>query len=206
METGFQKLDNIINGLMDEELICIASRPGLGKTTLSIDIVNNVSKQAKNKIVFVSLENSKEQLEKRISSNNVEIMTDRLSIDDIETSCMDLFNIHQQLSLIVIDYLQLIKSNNTFNVNEVVDIVKSLKQLSIRLNVPIIITSQLARYNGEKPTLDDLKVDVSNLFDKVLLLFKENENKLKIDVAKNNNSSLGVIELGFDKEKLSFNK
>lgn len=66
LKTGFKKLDNIINNLKCGELTCIASRPRVGKTTLSIDIVNNVSKQIEKKIIFISLESSKEQLEKRI--------------------------------------------------------------------------------------------------------------------------------------------
>lgn len=83
MKTGLEKLDNIIHSLNCGELTCIASRPGLGKTTLLIDIVNNVSKNTDNKIIFVSLENSKEQLEERIKSNNVELITDKLFINDI---------------------------------------------------------------------------------------------------------------------------
>lgn len=56
MKTGFEKLDNIIHSLNYGELVCITSRPGLGKTTLLIDVVNNVSKITDNKILFVSLE------------------------------------------------------------------------------------------------------------------------------------------------------
>ena len=52
MKTGLEKLDNIIHSLNCGELTCIASRPGLGKTTLLIDIVNNVSKNTDNKIIF----------------------------------------------------------------------------------------------------------------------------------------------------------
>ena len=54
MKTGFEKLDNIIHGLNCGELTCIASRSGVGKTTLSTDIVNNVSKQTDNKILLLS--------------------------------------------------------------------------------------------------------------------------------------------------------
>ena len=62
MKTGFENLDNITHGLNCGELTCIAGRPGIGKTTLLIDIVNNVSKQTDDKILFVSLESSKEYL------------------------------------------------------------------------------------------------------------------------------------------------
>lgn len=57
MKTGLEKLDNIIHSLNCGELTCIASRPGLGKTTLLIDIVNNVSKNTDNKRRFAIDEN-----------------------------------------------------------------------------------------------------------------------------------------------------
>ena len=206
MKTGFEKLDNIINNLNNGELICIASRPGIGKTTLSIDIVNNVSKQTDDKIVFISLENSKEQLEKRIKSDKVEIITDKLSITDIEDTCRKLYYTHHYLSLIIIDYLQLIKPeiNRKDRLREKVDIIKSLKQLSIELNVPIIITSQLPR-TDEKPKLEDLNVyGTAYHYSKVLLLYKDNEDNLKIEVAKNKDVSHKFVDLSFNKENLSF--
>ena len=202
MKTGFEKLDNIINNLNNGELTCIASRPGIGKTTLSIDIVNNVSKQTDDKIVFISLENSKEQLEKRIKSDKVEIITDKLSITDIEDTCRKLYYTHHYLSLIVIDYLQLIKPeiNRKDRLREKVDIIKSLKQLSIELNVPVIITSQLPR-TDEKPKLEDL--DITYHYNKVLLLYNDGSN-LKIDVVKNKGVSHRFVDLVFNDEKLSF--
>ena len=195
MKTGFKKLDNIINSWNNGELTCIASRPGLGKTTLSIDIVNNVSKQTDDKIVFISLENSKEQLEKRIKSDKVEIITDKLSITDIEDT-------YHYLSLIVVDYLQLIKPEIRRKnlLREKIDIVKALKQLSIELNVPIIITSQLPR-TDEKPKSEDL--DITYHYNKVLLLYNDGSN-LKIDVVKNKGVSHRFVDLIFDNEKLSF--
>lgn len=206
MKTGFEKLDNIINNLNNGELTCIASRPGIGKTTLSIDIVNNVSKQTDDKIVFISLENSKEQLKKRIKSDKVEIITDKLSITDIEDTCRKLYYTHHYLSLIIIDYLQLIKPeiNRKDRLREKVDIIKSLKQLSIELNVPIIITSQLPR-TDEKPKLEDLNVyGTAYHYSKVLLLYKDNEDNLKIEVAKNKDVSHKFVDLSFNKENLSF--
>lgn len=202
MKTGFEKLDNIIHSLNCGELTCIASRPGLGKTTLLIDIVNNISKNSDDKILFVSLENSKEQLEERIKSNNVELITDKLFINDIEDTCRSLSYKYHYLSLIVIDYLQLIKPEIRRKdlLREKIDIIKSLKQLSIELNVPIIITSQLPR-TDEKPKLEDL--DITYHYNKVLLLYNDGSN-LKIDVVKDKGVSHRFVDLVFDNEKLSF--
>ena len=45
MKTGFDKLDNIIHDMKNDKILLIASRPGTGKTTLAIDITNNVAKE-----------------------------------------------------------------------------------------------------------------------------------------------------------------
>lgn len=185
LKTGFKNLDNIIN-LKEGELTCIASRPGVGKTTLAIDIVNNISKQINTKILFVSLENSKEQLEKRFINNNIEIITDNLFLIDILEKCREFKNI----SLIAIDYLQLIKRESE-------DVIKELKNLALELNVPIIITSQLPR-TYDKKILKDFDIFGSENYDNVLLLYKLSENEIKVSV-KNKN-----IDLFFNHDKLKF--
>ena len=42
LKTGFIELDELINGINERELITIASRPALGKSTLTINIINNI--------------------------------------------------------------------------------------------------------------------------------------------------------------------
>lgn len=205
MKTGFEKLDNIIHNLNCGELTCIASRPGFGKTTLLIDIVNNVSKNTDDKILFISLENSKEQLEKRLKSDKVELITDKIFINDIEDICRSLSYKYHYLSLIVVDYLQLIKPEFRRKdlLREKIDIIKTLKQLSIELNVPIMITSQLPYLDNKKiPTLEDLKGTTYH-YNKVLLLYNDGSN-LKIDVVKNKGVSHRFVDLIFNDEKLGF--
>ena len=64
--TGFMDLDNILAGLQKSNLIIIASRPSVGKTTLALDIARHAAIKNKEVIGLFSLEMSKEELVDRI--------------------------------------------------------------------------------------------------------------------------------------------
>ena len=67
IQTGIRRLDRLTNGLHGGELIVIAARPGVGKSALSMNIVEHVAKQGKTVAVF-SLEMSKQQIIERLLS------------------------------------------------------------------------------------------------------------------------------------------
>jgi len=60
--TGFYSLDNILGGLQKADLLILASRPSLGKTTLALDIARHVATKEKIPVGVFSLETSKEQI------------------------------------------------------------------------------------------------------------------------------------------------
>lgn len=60
--TGFTALDNILAGLQKSDLIVLAARPSVGKTTLALDIARQVAIRSKTAVGIFSLEMSKEQL------------------------------------------------------------------------------------------------------------------------------------------------
>nr|WP_274526032.1 replicative DNA helicase [Micromonospora alfalfae] len=66
--TGFIDLDRLLNGLNPGQLVLVAGRPGLGKSTLSVDIARNVAIRAKEAAAVFSLEMSKVELVMRILS------------------------------------------------------------------------------------------------------------------------------------------
>ena len=68
LNTGINALDELVS-LKNKELITIASRPGIGISTLLLNIVNSVSKQTNNKILYFNFENSKNSLLKKIKNN-----------------------------------------------------------------------------------------------------------------------------------------
>ncbi len=64
--TGFKELDNKLSGLQPSDLIILAARPSMGKTTFALNIALNAAVKAKVPVGFFSLEQSKEQIVDRL--------------------------------------------------------------------------------------------------------------------------------------------
>ncbi|MFW0837640.1 MAG: replicative DNA helicase [Candidatus Komeilibacteria bacterium] len=64
--TGFEDLDKLLAGLQKSDLIIVAARPSVGKTTLALDIARNVAIEGKKSVGIFSLEMSKDQLVDRL--------------------------------------------------------------------------------------------------------------------------------------------
>jgi len=71
--TGFKSLDNILGGLQKSDLIVLAARPSLGKTTLALDIMHHLAVKKKKNVAMFSLEMSKDQLVDRLLSSQAEV-------------------------------------------------------------------------------------------------------------------------------------
>lgn len=87
IRTGYRDLDNMTAGLQRSDLIVLAARPAMGKTTLVTNLAYNVATVAKQPVLFFSLEMSKEQLVDRMlaDASGVDawnIRTGNLSDDD----------------------------------------------------------------------------------------------------------------------------
>ena len=67
--TGFNYLDTVLTGLGRSDLIILAARPGMGKTSFALNIATNVARQQKVPTIIFSLEMTCEQLTDRIVSS-----------------------------------------------------------------------------------------------------------------------------------------
>ncbi|PIR98530.1 MAG: replicative DNA helicase [Candidatus Colwellbacteria bacterium CG10_big_fil_rev_8_21_14_0_10_41_28] len=126
------------------------------------------------------------------------------------------------LSLIVVDYLQLIqpRSGSDNSVQQVTEISRGLKGIARELDVPILALSQLSRGVEQRevkvPRLSDLRESGSIEQDADIVMFvhprdrarvevpPEDENIVDIIIAKHRNGPLGTVPLFFDREKASF--
>ncbi|WP_428897533.1 replicative DNA helicase [Parelusimicrobium proximum] len=129
----------------------------------------------------------------------------------------------KELGLVIIDYLQLIRTNGRFESRqqEVSGISRMLKELARTLNVPVMALSQLSRKNEEKgrtdnkPQLSDLRDSgsIEQDADVVALLHRDGyykrddeslKNKATLIIAKQRNGPVGDIPLSFFSEYTQF--
>ena len=194
LPTGFCDLDKGTTGLHPGNLIVVAGRPAMGKTTLSVNIAENVAIAGGVALVF-SLEmpaddlversmaragsvNTQTLREGRLTDDDWSRMTvalgklngKRLVIDDdsstatvsqMRRKAVQVKRKYGQLSLIVIDYLQLMRGEGSNRNEEIGGVTRGLKLLARELNIPIILLSQLNRgvedRTDKRPMMSDLR-------------------------------------------------
>ncbi|HLQ10139.1 MAG TPA: replicative DNA helicase, partial [Ktedonobacteraceae bacterium] len=82
--TGFADLDRLTGGLQKSDLLVLAARPGLGKTSLALNLAHNATVKFQRSVAIFSLEMSKEQLAQRLLSMDAGIDQQRLRTGWIE--------------------------------------------------------------------------------------------------------------------------
>ncbi len=83
--TAFYDLDAMTNGLQKSDLIILAARPAMGKTSFALNIAQNVALKANVPVAIFSLEMSKEQLVQRLLCSEAEVDTQRLKTGNMQT-------------------------------------------------------------------------------------------------------------------------
>lgn len=249
--SGFVDLDGRTTGWKPGQLIIIAARPGMGKTSFMLNIGINCAAQAKpGPVAFFSMEMSKEELSMRLLAMESRVDSQRLRtgrlqetdwqslqrgagklsecpffIDDtpalnvveIKSRCRRIQSIHG-LSLIVVDYLQLMRGTTLargMNMNreqEISEISRGLKALAKELGVPVIAASQLNRgvesRNDKRPMLSDLRESGAIEQDADMVIFihrdevytKENSEEkgiAEVIIGKHRAGSVGTVKLAW---------
>ena len=82
--TGYHKLDDITSGWQSSDLVIIAGRPAMGKTSFALSLAKNISTDARIPIAFFSLEMSNVQLVNRLISNVCEIQGSHLQSGQLQ--------------------------------------------------------------------------------------------------------------------------
>jgi len=244
VKTGFKKLDELTGGFQKSDLIVIAARPSMGKTTFAMNIASNVSQNDKT-VLFMSLEMGTYALANRLLSSFCKISQSKfreskfsddefsafskaaeklhdkklyiyakggLKVSDVVSACRKCIT-KSALDLLVIDYLQLMKTSNAGqNRNlEISEITSGLKSVAVEFDIPVVVLSQLNRglenRQEKRPVLSDLRDSgaIEQDADLVIFLYREEvyfpatlkRGIAEANVAKHRNGELRKIDLTF---------
>ena len=251
--TGWDDLDKLTSGWQPGDLVILAGRPAMGKTSAAMNMAENAAIRHNIPIAVFSLEMSKEQLALRLLCSASEVGLHKvrtgylgnedwprlttgaglltqapIMIDDspaqsvleIRAKCRRL-KAEGKLGMIVIDYLQLMRSSTPAEnrVQEISQISRGLKALAKELSVPIIALSQLSRAveqrgGGGRPQLSDLRESgsIEQDADVVLFVYREvvykpdtpEPGKAQIIIAKQRNGPTDDVDMTFLRECTKF--
>jgi replicative DNA helicase len=251
LTTGYIELDSMLAGLQKANLIVVAARPSMGKTSICLNIGQNAAKEGAVVGVF-SLEMSKEELTDRLLSSTASIDSHRLrtghlnrdewarlaqargevsglslfiddtaslSIMQLRAKARRLASSQKRLDLIIVDYLQLMRSSKAESrFQEVSEIARALKSMAKEFDVPLLVLSQLSRApeqrTDHRPMLSDLREsgEIEQAADVVAFIYREehynrtdeNAGVAEVIIAKQRSGATGTVKLAFQKEFTRF--
>ncbi len=248
LATGYYDFDQMTSGLQPADLIIVAGRPSMGKTTFAMNIVESVAMLNKTKPALVfSMEMPSESLAMRMLASlgrveQTKIRNGKLDEDDwsrfgagvaqlsetkiliddtpalspteVRARARRVVREHGGLSLIAIDYLQLmnVKGGSENRTTEISEISRSLKALAKELNVPVIALSQLNRElekrPNKRPVMSDLRESGAIEQDADLIVFvyrdevyyedSPEKGVAEIIIGKQRNGPIGAVKLRFE--------
>ncbi|UDG80170.1 replicative DNA helicase [Candidatus Steffania adelgidicola] len=236
VSSGYLDLDKKTAGLQKSDLIIIAARPSMGKTTFAMNLCENAAMTEDKPVLIFSLEMAGEQIMMRMlaslsrvdhsrirtghlddedwarisSSMGILLEKRNIYIDDssgltpteVRSRARRVFRENEGLSLIMIDYLQLMRvpslsDNRTL---EIAEISRSLKALAKELQVPVVALSQLNRgleqRANRRPVNSDLRESGSIEQDADLIIFIYRD-----EVYHENSDMKGIAEIILGKQR-----
>jgi replicative DNA helicase len=238
--SGFTEIDRITGGWQEGNLIILAGRPAMGKTALALCLAKNAASM-NFPVVKFSMEMSEAELATRYISGasgytNTEIRSAKVNYDKLmkdahklnslpiyidDSSSISILElrskikklvIRNNIKLVVVDYLQLMKGEGYSREQEISQISRGLKSIAKEFNISILALSQLNRdveNRGDRiPRLSDLRESgaIEQDADIVILIYRPAYYKLEnafingvkheakglivFDIAKNRNGAL----------------
>lgn len=191
IRSGFAKFDSVTGGFMKGTMSIIAAAQGIGKTTLAVSLLNNVCSKGK-RVLFVALEMNFMNLHGKMIENLSGVPTfdmmfrkDNLSDEDWTKitdarATISEYKIYRlgernittediraklktnEVDMVIIDYMQLIKSLTGGSIYEIAtNISRELKVLSTEFNIPFIVIASINRDYSDRgdytPRISDIR-------------------------------------------------
>lgn len=256
LQWPFEKMNNILNGLMGGELVVIAGQPGMGKSALMGSLAYEWALLGK-KSGFVALEMKAIDLQNRLLqryfAKSLTKEMKYLSYDDRSilahkagefaklpmyfvdngnssltavVACIKTMHMMYGIQVAFVDYLQLMRTKGGDNRDiEIGIMTRTLKQLAMELNIPIVIGSQLNRRVNDnpdgRPRLVNLREsgNIEQDADIVMFVYRPiffavngrlgkgedaitvSENDFEVIIGKQRNGMLGTAYMSYDAAK-----
>lgn len=246
--TGFPTLDSYAPLRRHGDLIILGARPSMGKSSLLLQMASRIARE--NNVLFVSLEMSAKALETRLlgilgdiplwqlragrvnraalqtASNNLRGLKMPIFFDTKANAteiCNRALQLHKvaPLSLVVVDYLQIVLSHGSNRADEVKNATQAFKDLAAKLGAPVLVSAQLNREvvqkgkdNPElyKPDLSHIAEcdKVGAIADIVMMLSREEfynqrrPGEADVGIVKNRDGRTGWEILRWNGEKTKF--
>lgn len=230
---GIEPIDSLLLPLRAGRLVVFASRPGIGKTALAESVGDSAARHGPVLFVSLEMM-AEELLDRgmaRTSGINAqsiirgEVAIDKLDehlksrsdlpltyLDEGGTTTSDILSAAQRvkmmnkgdLALIIVDYLQLVADKGENEVYRVGGISHALKNMAMKLKVPVLAMAQLNRNiesEGRKPRLSDLRDSgaIEQDADVVLIMTgSPYKPERELHVLKQRQGGVGIINLNFD--------
>ena len=244
--TGFVHVDEAAGLLRSGEVMVIAARPSVGKTSLALQVVEHFAEKD-HRVLVASLEMAGCELYKRFISascglpmqdlkhgmgeDNAELVKSHMArisslpIDFFDKPRSSMKRIRaaakltksaKGLSLLVIDYIGLIRADQRFdNVRDrVAENSQAIKELARELDIPVLLLCQLNRSSeGQVPTMANLadSAAIERDADRIAFLYPKQwaeptaqKDQIVFDMAKNRNGQKIHTTLTFDGERMRF--
>lgn len=241
---GFPDLDDLLGGLEGGDVIVIGARPAVGKSAFVTQVAKNLAERGK-RVGFYNLEMQEKQVYERFlvsqsgigltrlrravrflgdeeerfraanevleRQENIVITTGSKQVSEIRSESR-----HMGYDVIIIDYMQLLRSDKSYKGNryaEVGAISKAIKALAMELNIPIIALSQLNRVSemreNREPSMAELREagDIEQDASVIILMWnlsKKDASKKGCKVEKQRQGRTGKLVMNFNGDLMRF--
>jgi len=229
VSTGFDELDNLTMGFKPGDLTLIGGVAGMGKTYFLLSLIQKIVFEKKHNTVFFSLQMNKQQVLSRILSQHKNIsenIFDSLNTNEIRNiplylndfPALTVSDIEETLSylppdftnIIMLDSLELLsmdkkdKVGKILNKRQLTKVIFKLKKLALKLNIPIVVLSNLkisgkeiGKNLSKRPTLLHLRIyaPIDTYADLILLLYRPEYYKIEEWDDEQNSPANGEAEI-----------
>lgn len=167
LATGFYGLDKITNGLQKSDLILIAARPGFGKTSLAMNIVNNIAINKGAKCAIFSLEMPKVQLAQRSLCSVAYVSMEKALKGELNsTEWNALWSANEKLSKAEI-YV------DDSSLNTPIEILSKCRRLKTEHGLDLIMIDYLQLMNAGGKAKDNRQQEISEISRSLKILARE---------------------------------